>query len=193
MLVENVELIADAHNHDGFPEPLKGEIAFVGRSNVGKSSLLNVIFGRQIAKTSSTPGKTRSLLFFKVNDFYHFIDFPGYGYAKVSKIERQKWQSLVDDYFKSERPLKGIFLLVDSMIPNQKSDLEAFDFFKSFVDVFIVLTKIDRIKKNQISKKVKTVEEDFMGVKGVIPFSSITKDGLKEIEGILREIFENER
>ncbi|MGC8544750.1 ribosome biogenesis GTP-binding protein YihA/YsxC [Athalassotoga sp.] len=193
MFVEKVELIADAHNHDGFPEPLKGEIAFVGRSNVGKSSLLNVIFGRQIAKTSSTPGKTRSLLFFKVNDFYHFIDFPGYGYAKVSKIERQKWQSLVDDYFKSERPLKGIFLLVDSMIPTQRSDLEAFDFFKSFVDVFIVLTKVDRIKKNQISKKVKTVEEDFMGVKGVIPFSSITKDGLKEIEGILREIFENER
>jgi GTP-binding protein len=193
MFVENVELIADAHNRDGFPEPLKGEIAFVGRSNVGKSSLLNVIFGRQIARTSSTPGKTRSLLFFKVNDFYHFIDFPGYGYAKVSKIERQKWQSLVDDYFKSERPLKGIFLLVDSMIPNQRSDLEAFDFFKNFVDVFIVLTKVDRIKKNQISKKLKAIEDDFVGVKGIIPFSSITKDGLKEIEGILREIFENER
>jgi GTP-binding protein EngB required for normal cell division len=79
------------------------------------------------------------------------------------------------------------------MIPNQRSDLEAFDFFKNFVDVFIVLTKVDRIKKNQISKKLKAIEDDFVGVKGIIPFSSITKDGLKEIEGILREIFENER
>ncbi len=193
MFVENVELDVDAHLYDDFPEPLNGEVVFVGRSNVGKSSLLNALFGKRIAKTSSTPGKTRSLLFFKVNDLYHFIDFPGYGYAKVSKVEREKWQFLVESYFKSKRPLKGIFLLVDSMIPTQRSDLEAFDFFKAFSNVFIVLTKIDRIKKSQISKKTEEVRSEFRGAKIIVPFSSVTKEGLTEINEILREILEKKR
>lgn len=193
MFVENVELSVDAHTYKDFPSPLKGEIVFVGRSNVGKSSLLNVIFGRQIARTSSNPGKTRSLLFFTVNNSYHFVDFPGYGYAKVSRVERQKWQSLVDDYFESKRPLQGIFLLVDSMIPNQRSDLEAFEFFKKFTDVFIVLTKIDRVTKSQIIKKTQEVKANFDGAKNIALFSSITKDGLIEIDKILREIFKDKR
>ncbi len=193
MFVENVELSVDAHTCDDFPELLKGEVIFVGRSNVGKSSLLNTVFGRQIVRTSSTPGKTRSLLFFKVNGFYHFVDFPGYGYAKVSKDERQKWQSLANGYFKSKRPVRGIFLLVDSMIPNQRSDLEAFDFFKNFSDVFIVLTKIDRIKRSQISKKIEAVRQEFKGIRDIVPFSSVTKDGLTQIDEILREIFEEKR
>ncbi len=193
MFVENVELSVDARTYDDFPQPLKGEVVFVGRSNVGKSSLLNVLFGKRIVKTSSTPGKTRSLLFFKVNNLYHFIDFPGYGYAKVSKVERGKWQFLADSYFKSKRPLDGVFLLVDSMIPNQRSDLEAFEFFKKFSDVFIVLTKIDRIKKSQISEKAEAVREEFREIKSIVPFSSVTKDGLTEINEILREIFEKKR
>lgn len=191
MFVEKVELDADAHSSEQFPDFIKGEVVFMGRSNVGKSSLLNLILGEKIARTSSMPGKTRSLLFFKVNGSYHFIDFPGYGYARVAKSERQNWQFLIDDYFKEKRPLKGIFLLIDSMIPNQRSDIEAFDFLKHFGDVFIVLTKIDRLKKVDVNKKIKEVETDFKDLKSIIPFSSITKDGLRELDNILKEIFQN--
>lgn len=190
MFVERVELSADAHNSEQFPASLKGEAIFMGRSNVGKSSLLNLVLGEKIARTSSMPGKTRSLLFFKVNNSYHFVDFPGYGYARVARAERQSWQLLIDDYFKKARPLNGIFLLVDSMIPNQKSDMDAFDFLKHFGDVFIVLTKIDRLKKGSIDKKVKEIEKDFRDLNRIILFSSITKDGLKELDKILKEIFQ---
>lgn len=188
MFVEKVELSADVHHIEDIPKPLHGEVIFVGRSNVGKSSMLNVIFGKKIAKTSSTPGKTRSLLFFKVNDVYYFVDFPGYGYAKAPRRERQKWQILISAYFKAQRPLKGIFLLLDSMIPNQRSDIEAFDFFTRFSDVFLVLTKVDRLSQSKIKEKVMEIQRDFKNAKDTILFSSLNKTGLEQMNGILREI-----
>ncbi|MGC9173617.1 ribosome biogenesis GTP-binding protein YihA/YsxC [Athalassotoga sp.] len=187
MFVEKVELSVDAHHPSDFPRPLSGEVIFVGRSNVGKSSMLNVIFGKKIARTSSTPGKTKSLIFFKVNDKYYFVDFPGYGYAKASKAEREKFQVLVNAYFERRSP-SGIFMLIDSMIPNQRSDIEAFEFFKNFSDTFLILTKIDRLSKSKINEKVSEVEDTFKDAKNIILFSSVSRTGLTEIENILREI-----
>ncbi|BBJ27245.1 ribosome biogenesis GTP-binding protein YihA/YsxC [Athalassotoga saccharophila] len=187
MFVEKVELSVDAHQPSDFPEFLSGEVIFVGRSNVGKSSMLNVIFGKKLARTSSIPGKTKSLIFFKVNDEYYFVDFPGYGYAKTSKAEREKFQLLVNAYFKMRRP-SGIFMLIDSMIPNQRSDIEAFEFFKNFSDTFLVLTKIDRLSKSKINEKISEVEGTFKEAKSVILFSSVNRAGLLETEKILREI-----
>ncbi len=187
MFVEKVELSVDAHCPSDFPPPLDGEVIFVGRSNVGKSSMLNVIFGKKIARTSSTPGKTKSLIFFKVNNKYYFVDFPGYGYSKTSKVEREKFQLLVNTYFEKRKP-SGIFMLVDSMIPNQRSDIEAFEFFKHFADTFIILTKVDRLSRSKMNEKVSEVQGTFKEAKSIIFFSSVSRVGLAETEKILREI-----
>jgi GTP-binding protein len=191
MFVKKVELDVDAHRPEAFPEPLEGEIIFAGRSNVGKSSLLNAVFGKEMARTSSEPGKTRSLLFFKVNDLYYFIDFPGYGYAKTSKVERMKWQSLIDAYFSAKRQINAIVLLIDSRIPDQRSDLEAFDFFKNMGDVLLVLTKTDKLKNAEIEKKIKIVEKDFWGARKILPVSVLRKDGLKDLDGALEEFLKS--
>ncbi len=193
MFINKAEFVADVHEPGMFPEPLDGEVEFVGRSNVGKSSLLNSIFGHKIAKTSSTPGKTKSLIFFKVNALYHFIDFPGYGYAKTSKGERDRWLALIDSYFKAQRPRQGIFLLIDSRIPDQKSDLEAFDWLKKMDRVFLILTKIDKIKKIDLQKKIDEVKSEFKGYELILPVSVINKEGIKELENILEECFEKTR
>ncbi len=188
MFVKKVEFDVDVHTKKAFPEVLKGEVGFIGRSNVGKSSLLNALLGRKIAKTSSTPGKTRSLIFFKVNDLYHFVDFPGYGYAKSSKDERNKWGILINDYFNLKRPRRAIFLLVDSRIPIQSSDLNAFKWLISMGErVAIVATKIDKLKKSELSRKLASMKKAFGDADEFFPVSSATREGLKALDVTVRE------
>lgn len=187
MFIKKVEFEVDAHSANSFPTPLKGEIAFIGRSNVGKSSLLNALFGKRIAKTSSTPGKTRSLIFFRINANYHLVDFPGYGYARSAKSERNKWAALIGEYFRMERPRRAIFLLVDSRIPVQPSDLNAFEWLMSLKEkVVVVPTKIDKLKKSELQKKLSDMRSAFDGSIAFLPVSSLTKDGLKSLDLILR-------
>lgn len=193
MFVKKVELSADVHDPKDFPKALKGEVGFIGRSNVGKSSLLNAILGQKIAKTSSTPGKTRSLVFFKVNDSYHFVDFPGYGYAKSSKIERKKWGALINNYFSQNRPRRALFLLIDSRIPMQSSDINAFEWLVSMGEkVVIVPTKIDKLKKHELSKKMVDIEKVFRDADELLPVSSVTGDGLKILDKVLRDFLAGE-
>ncbi len=188
MFVKKVEFDVDAHIEKAFPKALKGEVGFIGRSNVGKSSLLNALFGRKLAKISSTPGKTRSLIFFKVNNSYYFVDFPGYGYAKSSKTERNKWERLINNYFNLNRPRRAIFLLIDSRIPIQLSDLNAFEWLISIGEkVAIVPTKIDKLKKAELLKKIADIEKAFYGADKFLPVSSVTKNGLKALDAALCE------
>ncbi len=191
MFVKKVELDVDARDVRDFPKPLTGEVVFLGRSNVGKSSLLNALFGRKLAKTSSTPGKTRSLIFFKINDRYHLVDFPGYGYAKISKAEREKWAALVENYFSLSRPRKASFLLIDSRIPVQKSDLDAFEWLSSMGErVIIVPTKVDKLKNSEYARRLKDIEKAFEGAQEIVPVSSTTRKGLKELDHRLKDYIE---
>ncbi len=191
MFVKKVELDVDARSENDFPKPLKSEVAFLGRSNVGKSSLLNAIFGRKIARTSSTPGKTRSLIFFKINDEHHLVDFPGYGYAKISKSERERWAKLIESYFAIPRPRKASFLLIDARIPIQKSDLQAYEWLLSLQErVVIVPTKIDKLNRNEFTKKIKEIKETFARAEDILPVSSVTRKGIKELDSKLRYYIE---
>ncbi len=187
MFIKKIEFEVDAHDINAFPGPLSGEVAFIGRSNVGKSSLLNAIFRKKIAKISSTPGKTRSLIFFKINDRYHLVDFPGYGYAKSAKSERNKWAALIEKYFQIERPRRATFLLVDSRIPVQSSDLKAFEWLMSLEEnVVVVPTKIDKVKRSELQKKLGDIRNAFDGAIAFLPVSSLTRDGLKNLDSTLR-------
>ncbi len=191
MFVKKVELDVDARSVNEFPTPLKAEVIFLGRSNVGKSSLLNALFGKKLAKTSSTPGKTRSLVFFRINEKYHLVDFPGYGYAKISKTEREKWAKLIEDYFRLSRPRKASFLLVDSRIPIQKSDVEAYKWLLNLEErVIIVPTKVDKLSNNELNKRMKEIKETFFNAEDIVPVSTITRKGLKELDVKLRHYIE---
>ncbi len=194
MFIKKVEFEVDAHSANSFPKPLKGEVAFVGRSNVGKSSLLNALFGKKIAKTSSTPGKTRSLIFFRINANYHLVDFPGYGYAKSAKSDRNKWAALIEEYFQMERPRLATFLLVDSRIPVQPSDLNAFEWLVSLEEkVVVVPTKIDKLKRSELQKKLGDIRNAFGGAIAFLPVSSLTRNGLKNLDSTLRDCMRGDR
>lgn len=184
MIIQDVELVKVARTPGDYPPPLKGEVAFVGRSNVGKSSLLNALFNKKIAFVSKTPGKTRSINFYLVNSKYYFVDLPGYGYAKVSKKERMLWKRLVEDYFKNRWSLQMVFLLVDGKIPPQDSDLMMVEWMKSLnIPFTIVLTKMDKVKMSERAKKLEEHRKLFSryGEYTIIPTSSVTGEGMNEL------------
>ncbi len=194
MFVKKVELDVDAHTQKAFPNPLECEVGFIGRSNVGKSSLLNTVFGKDLAKTSSKPGKTRSLIFFKVNDRFHFIDFPGYGYARTSKTERERWASLIDSYFGIQRPRRAVFLLVDARIPTQKTDLDAFNWLIAMGERVVILsTKVDKLKRSELSRKLSDIKKDFVGAEEVLPVSVVNGEGIKALEETLYKYLIDQR
>ena len=138
------------------PEPLACEIAFAGRSNVGKSSLLNALTGRKaLARTSNTPGRTRELNYFRVGDSLHIVDMPGYGYARAEKALVAKWQSLIRTYLSGRPNLRRVFVLIDSRHGIKPNDLEIMDLLDEAAVIYqIVLTKVDKLKKGEIEKVV---------------------------------------
>ncbi|HID38374.1 MAG TPA: YihA family ribosome biogenesis GTP-binding protein [Calditrichaeota bacterium] len=162
------------------PEPYLPEIAFVGRSNVGKSSLLNALLGRKkLALVSSTPGKTRLINYFLINNAYYFVDLPGYGYAKISKKEVAKWQSMIETYLLNSKQLKLVLLLVDVRREPMAADKQMADWLNYYQIPFaFVLTKTDKISNNQLQKAVKNYGDQFSD-HNIIPFSV---KNLKQIE-----------
>ncbi|MGE4506318.1 MAG: ribosome biogenesis GTP-binding protein YihA/YsxC [Desulfovibrionaceae bacterium] len=153
------------------------QIALAGRSNVGKSSLINCLAGRKaLAKTSSTPGKTRSLNFYHVSpDDFLLVDFPGYGYARTSKQERAKWGALIDHYLRSTAGLRAVGVLLDSRIPPQELDLELVGYLQSMnVPVIAVLTKVDKCKQQEIARRGNEWKQL---LKGPAPLSFSSKTG----------------
>ena len=173
------------------PETDLPEIAFAGRSNVGKSSLLNKLFGRKsLARVSSVPGKTITINFYQVEDV-NFVDLPGYGYAKVAKTEKQRWAEMMEGYFNSDRNIKLVVQLVDMRHPPTKDDIMMMEFLQSNgYDFIVVMTKSDKLKKkkeyNDRIEKSK-LEMSFVPKERIIPFSSETGEGLDILKQYIEE------
>ena len=171
------------------PENLLPEFAFAGKSNVGKSSLINGLLNRRaLARTSSQPGKTQTINFYNVNDSLYFVDLPGYGYSKVSVEVKAKWGKMIERYLKKSKMLKCIFLLIDIRHDPSANDRMMYDWIVSNgYKPVIIATKLDKLKRSQIQKHVKMVREGLGLAKEdiLIPFSAETKQGRDEIWALI--------
>lgn len=167
------------------------EIAFAGRSNVGKSSMINKLFNRKsLARVSATPGKTATINFFRLERI-RFVDLPGYGYAKVSRSEKQRWAGLMEGYFNTERSVELVFQLVDMRHPPSKDDLQMIDFLiQNELPFVIILTKKDKLSKREQAERLEKLREEIPYADQItmIPFSAVTGEGLEEIKAIIDEI-----
>ena len=170
------------------PRPELPSIAFAGRSNVGKSSLINSLVGRKkLAKTSNSPGRTRLINFFLVGSRWVFVDLPGFGYAKVSRQERSRWRPLVEGYLKGDRNLKCLLLLVDSRHEPSRLDQMMRQWLEEYrIPHAVVATKADKLSSNQIRKSIKRIQE-ILKVNIVIPYSAVTGRGRKELWRLIEE------
>jgi GTP-binding protein len=161
MKINQAEFIISAVGVQQYPQDALPEIALAGRSNVGKSSFINRMLGRKaLARTSSKPGKTQTLNFYRINEQFYFVDVPGYGFARVSKTEKEKWGKMIEEYFSKRDVLKSGILLIDLRHPPTKDDQEMYEFLKHYgVSVVIVATKADKISRGQWQKHLKIVKE----------------------------------
>jgi len=173
------------------PADSRPQIAFAGRSNVGKSSLLNRLVGRKkMAKVSTTPGKTRSLNFFLVNDRYYMVDLPGYGYAKVSKQIRQSWGELIDTYLHKSENLVGLVLLLDCRREPTFEDHQLLTWLgERHLPAMVAVTKVDKLNRDKASRKIAQVEED-LGTPA-IGFSSVTGAGKNELMASIHQLIKD--
>ena len=185
MIIKNVELETVCGITSKLPENQLPEVAFAGKSNVGKSSLINALVNRKsLARTSGQPGKTQTINFYNVNKEMYIVDLPGYGYAKVSKEVAAKWGPMIENYLHTSRQLRMVFLLIDLRHKPGANDIQMYRWILSngFSPV-IVATKADKIKRSQTLDRVLQLEETLKVIEGVpiIPFSAVTKQGRDEI------------
>ncbi len=168
-----------------YPMDGKPEIAFAGKSNVGKSTLINAILGRRaLARTSSQPGKTRTINFYDVNDMMYVVDLPGYGYAKAPKSEIAKWGEMIETYLERREELRAIILLIDIRHEPGKNDIMMYDWLKHYgYDIIIAATKSDKINRSQIQKQLSIIKKTLKLQPGdvLIPFSGEKKTGVDEL------------
>ena len=167
------------------PENDKLEVAFAGRSNVGKSSLINARMNRKSsARTSQQPGKTQTIHFYNINELLYFVDLPGYGYAKVSQDTVKKWGKMIDGYLHQSKVLRLVFLLVDIRHKPNQNDIQMYEWCVNYgFNPIIIATKSDKIKRSQLQKQIKQIKDALQVVEGtpVIPFSALNKSGRDEI------------
>lgn len=184
MKINSAEIVISAVGPKQYPQDALPEIALAGRSNVGKSSFINKMLNRKnLARTSSKPGKTQTLNFFKINDEFFFVDVPGYGFARVSKTEKEKWGKMIEEYFVGRKELKAVVQLVDLRHPPTKDDKDMYDFLKYYqIPIIIVATKADKISKGQWQKHIKIVKQTLELQEGdsIVLFSSETGQGKDE-------------
>lgn len=186
---EQVRFIASYGTPEQLPESTKPEVSFVGRSNVGKSSLINKIFNRKsLAKVSGKPGKTTNINFFEA-DGIHFVDLPGYGFAQRSKEEKQRWANLIDSYFSSERSHNLVISLVDIRLEPQALDLQMIGYLKNEGFPFIIaLTKADKLSKQKQQKQMRMLAAAFgVDEMACVPTSSVTGQGIDQIKCFIEE------
>ena len=192
MIIRKAELETVCGITSTLPENLLPEFAFAGKSNVGKSSLINGLLNRRaLARTSSQPGKTQTINFYNVNDDLYFVDLPGYGYAKVSVEVKAKWGKMIERYLKKSKMLKCIFLLIDIRHDPSANDKLMYDWIISNgYKPVIIATKLDKLKRSQIQKHVKMVREGLGLAKEdiLIPFSAETKQGRDEIWALIESL-----
>lgn len=169
---KNIKFILSAPKEEFLPPPTLPEIAFAGRSNVGKSSLLNAVTNHmKMARTSNTPGRTQELNYFDINQQLYLVDTPGYGYARASKTKVSQWQQLIKDYLAYRVPLKRVYLLIDARHGLKKNDIEIMDILdKAAASYHIILTKIDKIKENEISPLIISTEKQLKDHPAAYPF-----------------------
>ncbi len=188
MKVDSAEFIRSAHGSGDYLRDGRPEIAFVGRSNVGKSSLLNRLLGRKgLARTSSTPGRTQAVNYFLVNRRFYFVDLPGYGYAKAGKDARREWAARVEGYFREEPP-EAVVLLVDGKVGATPLDVQAYQYLSGLgAPVVVVATKIDRISRGRWASAVREVR-NVLGLEETIPLipvSASSGEGIRELWGAI--------
>ena len=185
MVIKNAQLETVCGITSTLPKNNKIEIAFAGKSNVGKSSLINGLLNRKaLARTSGTPGKTQTINFYKINDSFYFVDLPGYGYAKVSMKEREKWGKMIERYLNNSERLVMVFLLVDIRHEPSANDKMMYDWItQSGFSPVVIATKLDKIKRSQVQKNVSIIRK-MLGMDSddhIFPFSAVTKQGRDEI------------
>lgn len=189
MEVNNVSLAAVAVKYSQYPIDGKTEIAFVGKSNVGKSSLINALINRKaLARTSGQPGKTRTINFYNVEDKLYFVDLPGYGYAKISKTEQEKWASMIESYLKNREQLKYIIMLIDIRHEPGANDKMMYEWLKHYgFKIIIVATKKDKIGKNQVAKNLSIIRKSLNldNTELLLSFSSENKQGKEELWNVI--------
>jgi GTP-binding protein len=185
--IQSLQFIISAASPSQFPKGRLPEIAFSGRSNVGKSSLLNCLVGAKIAKISGTPGKTQTINFFLINDKLHFVDLPGYGYAKVSKAMQQSWRRLIEDYISRRENLKAVVVILDARREQiQASDLQMIEYVLSIgIPCIPVFTKVDKLNRSEQARLRKDVFSQLSADLKPIPFSAVTGEGKKALQDVL--------
>ncbi len=194
MIVNNCAIEKTAVSKDGYPKTGLPEIAFAGKSNVGKSSLINTMLSRKsLARTSGSPGKTRTINFYIVENKLYFVDLPGYGYAKASKAETARWGAMTDEYLAKRKQLRAIILLVDVRHDAGANDIMMLEYLRHYgYKIIIAATKCDKITRNRLPSYIKKLKQS-LGLKEgeiLIPFSSVTKSGREELWHEIEEICE---
>lgn len=196
MHVSNVTLETVCGITSTLPENDKLEIAFAGKSNVGKSSLINALMNRKsFARTSAQPGKTQTINFYNIDEKLYFVDLPGYGYAKVSMEIRAKWGKLIENYLMNSKRLRIIFLLVDIRHEPSQNDVDMYNWILNYgFNPIIIATKLDKIKRSQIQKNTSIIRKKLNAVENtpIIPFSALTKQGRDEIWEFIEDYMEYE-
>ena len=189
MVIKNVSLETVCGITSRIPDNPYIEFAFAGKSNVGRSSLINGLMNRKsLARISAQPGKTQTINLYNINDAMYFVDLPGYGYAKVSEQEKAKWGKMIENYLHSSRQLKAVFLLIDIRHEPSGNDKMMYEWIcNQGYEPVIIATKLDKINRSQVQKHVKMIKEGLQVVKGtiVIPYSAQTKQGREEIYDLL--------
>ena len=185
MVIRSINLETVCGVTSTLPENDKPEVAFAGKSNVGKSSLINALMNRKsYARISATPGKTQTINFYNINDEMYLVDLPGYGYARVSEKEKERWGKMIERYLHGSAQLRAVFLLIDIRHDPSANDRMMYKWVvEQGYNPIIIATKLDKIKRSQVQKHVKMLKEGLDLVPGtkVIPFSSQTKQGRDEI------------
>lgn len=196
MIIKNVNLETVCGITSRLPENDKPEFAFAGKSNVGKSSLINALMNRKsYARTSSQPGKTQTINFYNINDALYYVDLPGYGYAKVSQKEKENWGKMIERYLHTSKQIRQVFVLVDIRHEPNANDIQMYDWVvQSGYRPVVIATKLDKINRSQVQKQVKLVRNG-LGMRPeelLIPFSAETKQGREEIWAVIEASLEGE-
>lgn len=196
MVIKNVSLETVCGITSKLPDNALMEVAFAGKSNVGKSSLINGLMNRKaLARTSAQPGKTQTINFYNVNDQLYFVDLPGYGYAKANEQEKAKWGKMIEDYLHKSKKLRAVFLLIDIRHAPSANDRLMYEWIgrQGYASI-IIATKLDKINRSQIMKQVKLIRDGLHAQKEtlIIPYSAVTKQGREEIYELLDAYLEEE-
>lgn len=195
MKIKNAELNTVIGVASKVPQTNKKEFVIVGKSNVGKSSFINAFLNRKsLARTSNTPGKTRTINYYLVNDNFFLVDVPGYGFAKVNKKEKDDWSILTDNYFRNSKNIEEIIMLVDIRHAPTEKDEEMYQFIvnNTGYEPIVIATKLDKIKKSEIENNIQIIKDKLFltSTCEIIPFSSETKEGLDRVYEIFDQILE---